>query len=116
MKELTFVTLWSVFQEMFGIWLYPIIVTIILVTLLFLLLLLKERSISSRRFTWSQVFGIPGGVIALIMMATFSASGYTDAAGPLDWIVVAGVFVLGFIGAAILFYTLVGWFSKSSTQ
>lgn len=114
MKNLDITSLLAVLQEMFGIWFWPLVVAIVLLTLLFIMLLVKERHIHSRRLMWAQLLGIPGGVVALVIMASVSSSGYTDAGGPIDWIIVALVFVLGFIGTAILYYTFAGWLRPSA--
>ncbi|UJF23816.1 DUF5368 domain-containing protein [Suttonella sp. R2A3] len=116
MKSLDFASLLAVFQEMFGAWFWPMLVAIVLITVLFLVLLIKERRIHSRRLMWAQLLGIPGGILALVIMATVSSSGYTDAGGPIDWIIIALVFALGFIGTAIIYYTIVGWLTSSRRQ
>lgn len=36
----------------------------------------------------------------------------TDAAGPIDWLVIATVFGLGLVSATILSYTIGGWYSQ----
>lgn len=109
MNNVDLASIIAVFQEMLGTWFWPLIISIVVVTVLFLGLLLKERRISSRRFFWSEILGIPGGAAALVIMAKVSSSGFTDAGGPIDWILILLIFMLGFIGVAILFYTLSGW-------
>ncbi len=109
MKELDPLILIAVFQEMLGPLLWPLIALFVLGTLAFLLLLVRERRIVARRFMWSQVVGLFGGVMALVIMARVSASGYSDAVGPADWILLVAVYVAGAIGAAVLAYTLAGW-------
>lgn len=65
----------------------------------------------SRRFVRSQALGLIGGVFALMLMANVSSSGFTDAGGPADWLLIALVFGLGLVGAAIVFYTIAGWWA-----
>lgn len=109
MNNVDFLSIVAVFQEMLGVWFWPLIISVFVVTVLFLWLLLREKHIPSRRFLWSELLGVPGGGVALVIMAKVSSSGFTDAGGPIDWIVILLIFMLGFIGTAILFYTLSGW-------
>ena len=112
MKELDPLVFLAVFEEMLGIWLWPLVAAIVLVTLAFLVLLVKERRIVSRRLVWSEVLGVVGGALALVLMAAVSSSGFTDAAGPADWILIAIVFALGAVGATVFAYTAAGWWPK----
>jgi len=109
MKELDPVILLAVFQEMLGPLLWLLIAVVLLGTFAFLMLLVRERRIVSRRLMWSQLAGVFGGVMSLVIMAKVSASGYSDAAGPADWILLALVFMLGAIGTTIIAYTITGW-------
>lgn len=111
MKELDPLILLSVFQEMLGALLWPLVAIMVLGTLAFMLLLVRERSIVSQRFVRSQALGLFGGVFALMLMANVSSSGFTDAGGPADWLLIALVFGLGLVGAAIVFYTIAGWWA-----
>ena len=111
MKELDPLILLSVFQEMLGALLWPLLATLVLGTLAFILLLVRERKIVSRRLVRSQALGLFGGVFALMLMASVSSSGFTDAGGPADWLLIALVFGLGLVGAAIVVYTIAGWWT-----
>src|SRR5690606_8695821 len=109
MQELDPVVLLAVFQEMLGPLLWPLLAVIGIGTLAFLALILRERKLVSRRLVWSQAIGLLGGLMALVFMARISASGYSDAAGPADWILIALVFAAGAAGTTVIAYTLVGW-------
>ncbi|HZH57895.1 MAG TPA: DUF5368 domain-containing protein [Burkholderiaceae bacterium] len=109
MKELDPFILLAVFQEMLGPLLWLILAVVVVGTLAFLLLLVRERKIYSRRLMWSQLAGLFGGVMSLVIMAKVSASGYSDAAGPADWILLVLVFAVGAVGTTVLTYTIVGW-------
>ena len=111
MKEFDPRILLSVFQEMLGALLWPLLATLVLGTLAFILLLARERKIVSRRLVRSQALGLFGGVFALMLMANVSSSGFTDAGGPADWLLIALVFGLGLVGAAIVVYTIAGWWT-----
>ncbi len=109
MKELDPFVLLAVFQEMLGPWLWPLLALVAAATLAFAALLLKERRFVSRRLVRAQALGLLGGALALVIMAKVSSSGFTDAGGPADWLLIALVFAAGAVGSAILFYTLAGW-------
>ena len=111
MNALDPMILLAIFQEMLGPVLWLLLAVIVLGLLAFVALLVRERGVASRRLVLSQVLGILGGALALVVMAKVSSSGFTDAAGPIDWILIALVFVAGLIGSAILIYTAAGWWS-----
>ena len=112
MKELDPLILIAVFQEMLGPLLWLLLAVIVLGTAAFLILLLRERKILSRRLMWSQLVGLFGGVMSLVIMARVSASGYSDAVGPADWILLAAVFTGGAVGTTVIAYTLAGWMAR----
>ena len=75
----------------------------------FIVLLARERRLVARRMLRAQALGLIGGTLALVLMVKVSSSGFTDAGGPADWLLIALVFVLGLIGSTILLYTVAGW-------
>ena len=109
MKELDPLVFLAVFQEMLGPLLWVLLLLIIAGTAAFVLLLLKEKTIVSRRLVRSELAGLVGGVLALVLMAKVSSSGFTDAGGPADWFLIALVFGLGLAGTTILVYSAMGW-------
>lgn len=109
MKELDLSILLAVFQEMLGALLWPLVAAALLGTLAFALLLVRERGLDARRLVRAQALGLPGGLLALWLMAGVSSSGFTDAGGPADWVLIALVFALGAAGTAIVAYTVAGW-------
>lgn len=109
MKELDPLVFLAVFQEMLGPLLWLMLVVIFLGTAAFAVLLLKERAIDSKRLVRAELAGLFGGVLALMLMAKVSSSGFTDAGGPADWFLIALVFGLGLAGMTVLVYTVMGW-------
>ncbi len=109
MKELDPLILLAVFQEMLGPLLWVLLAVIILGLLAFLALLAREKGLVSRRLVRSEALGVVGGALALVLMAKVSSSGFTDAGGPADWLLIALVFGAGLIGSTILAYTVAGW-------
>ncbi|MBR9842732.1 MAG: DUF5368 domain-containing protein [Rhodobacteraceae bacterium] len=106
MKELTFGTLIAVFEEIFGRGLFWIMVAAaVIVTLAYFYVLIRDRSVSWRKFLWAQL-SMPFGAVAAVLFVQFMThSAFSDIGGPIDVIVLLGVAVAGAIGAAILVYT-----------
>jgi len=110
-KELDPLILLAVFQEMLGPLLWLLLAVVVLGTLAFVILLVRERGLVPRRLMRSQALAPLGGALALILMVKVSSSGFTDAGGPVDWFLIALVFGLGLVGSAILLYTVGGCWS-----
>ncbi|MYN14523.1 hypothetical protein GSY71_15400 [Pusillimonas sp. TS35] len=112
MKELDPLILLAVFQEMLGPLLWILIAIIVLGLTAFVALLLTERRFVSGRLVRAQAGGVIGGILALVLKARVSSSGFTDAGGPIDWLLIASVFGVGLIGSTVLLYTLAGWWVR----
>lgn len=109
MKELDPLVFLAVFQEMLGPLLWVLIFVALVATFAFGVLLVREKGIVHRRLVRSELAGVVGGALALVLMAKVSSSGFTDAGGPADWFLIALVFGVGMAGTVILVYSLVGW-------
>ncbi|THF63237.1 DUF5368 domain-containing protein [Pseudothauera rhizosphaerae] len=109
MKELDAMVFLAVFQEMLGPLLWVLVLLAVGGIVAFLAVLAKERKIVSRRLVRSELLGLVGGALALVLMARVSSSGFTDAGGPADWFLIALVFGLGLAGTTVLVYALAGW-------
>lgn len=115
MKALDPFVFLAVFQEMLGIWLWILLAAIVLGSMAFVALIVRERGLVASRLVRAQAAGILGGIAALVIMAKVSSSGFTDAGGPADWFLIALVFITGLIVATILLYTLAGWLRRNTT-
>ena len=111
MKELDPLVFIAVFQEMLGPMLWIILLVGVVGALAFLTLLVRERGLVSRRLVYAEVLGLFGGGLALVIMAKVSSSGFTDAGGPADWILIALVYGVGLVATVVLTYTAMGWIS-----
>ena len=108
MKDMDPMMFLAVFQEMLGPLLWVLIALAVLGLGAFLVVLIKERGIVSRRLVYAELAGLLGGALSLVLMAKVSSSGFTDAGGPADWFLIALVFGAGLAGTTILVYALVG--------
>lgn len=107
MKELTFGTLIAVFEEIFGRGLFwAMVVAAVVVTMAYLYVLIRDRSISWRKFLLAQLSMPFGAVAAVVFVQAMTSSHFRDIGGPVDVIVLLGVAGVGAIGAAILVYTV----------
>lgn len=108
MSELDLAVFWSVFAEMLGFWLYIIIAVAVVTTILFIRAVLQEQGLDFRRFVMSQALGLAGGLAALFFMWWITNSSIRDVGGPIDALLVVGIYLLGWAGATMLFYAVSG--------
>ncbi|MCR9274426.1 MULTISPECIES: DUF5368 domain-containing protein [Mameliella] len=107
MKDLTFGTILAVFEEIFGKGLFwGMVVVAVLVTLAYLYVLIRDRSISWRKFLLAQLSMPLGAVAADWFVLRMTHSHLSNIGGPVDVILLLGIAVAGAIGLAILVYTL----------
>ena len=107
MKELTFETLLAVFEEIFGRGLFwAMVAAAIIVTLAYLFVLVRDRSVSWRKFLLAQLSMPFGAIAAVLFVQAMTNSHLRDLGGPVDLIVLLGVAGMGAVGAAILVYTV----------
>ncbi|NAZ35360.1 DUF5368 family protein [Rubellimicrobium sp. CFH 75288] len=107
MSEITPGVLWAVFWEMLGLWLPVLIAAAVLVTVLFVLVLRRD-GLRFRRLVGSQVAGLAGGLAALVFMWAVTNSSPRDVGGPVDVLLLLGIYLLGWGGGTMLFYALAG--------
>jgi drug/metabolite transporter (DMT)-like permease len=106
MEQLTFETMLAVFEEIFGRGLFwAMVAAAVLVTLAYLYVLIRDRSMSMRKFLMAQLSMPIGAVAAVVFVQVMTHSHLRDIGGPVDVIVLLGVAVMGAIGIAILVYT-----------
>lgn len=107
MEELTLGTMIAVFEEMFGpllFWLMTLVA--VAITLAYLYVLIRDHSVSWRKFLLAQLSMPFGFVGAIWFVQDVTNSTMADLGGPVDWLLVLGIGLLGAIGLAILVYTL----------
>ncbi|HBS48892.1 MAG TPA: hypothetical protein DEA05_01790 [Rhodobacteraceae bacterium] len=115
MKDITFGTLIAVFEEMFGPALFWAMVAVAaVITVLYIFVLIRDRSVSWRKFLWAQLSMPFGAIAAVLFVQKMTRSSFSDVGGPIDVIVLLGVAAAGAIGLAILVYTLESLFWRRS--
>ena len=106
MKELTLETLIAVWEEMFGKGLFwAMVIVAALITAAYLYVLIRDRSMSMRKFLLAQLSMPVGAIAAVIFVQQMTSSSFADIGGPVDVIVLLGVAAAGAVGIAILVYT-----------
>jgi tellurite resistance protein TehA-like permease len=96
----------AVFEEMFGRGLFWLMVAAaVVVTLLYLYVLIRDRGVSWRKFLLAQLSMPVGAVVAVLFLWHVTHSGLRDVGGPIDVIVLLGVAAVGAVGMAIFVYT-----------
>lgn len=114
MKELDPMVFLAVFQEMLGPMLWVMLFAALAAVVAFVALVMREKGIVSRRLVRAELLGLIGGVVALVIMARVSSSGFTDAGGPADWFLIALVYGVGVVATVILAYAVMGWMRPRS--
>ena len=105
MEEMTLDTLLAVFEEMFGPWLFwTLLALAVLVTLLFIYVLIRDRGLESRQLVRAELTAPIGAIGAVLFVQWITNSGFRDIGGPIDWIVVLGIAVAGAVGLMLLVY------------
>lgn len=107
MKDLTFGTILAVFEEIFGTGLFWTMVAVAaLVTAGYIYVLIRDHSISWRKFLLAQLSMPIGAILAVWFVLVMTSSKLTDLGGPVDIIVFLGIAAAGAVGTAILVYTI----------
>lgn len=107
MEEFSLRTILAVFEEMFGAAVFwAMVVVAVVITLAWLWVLLRDRALSMRKFLLAQLSMPVGGVAAVWFVMLMTNSGFADIGGPIDWLVLLGVFMAGAVGFAILVYVV----------
>jgi hypothetical protein len=114
MEQLTFETMIAVFEEIFGRGLFwAMVVAAVVVTLAYLFVLVRDRSMSMRKFLLAQISMPFGAIAAVVFVQAMTHSHMRDIGGPVDVIVLLGVAAMGAVGTAILVYTAQSLFRGS---
>lgn len=117
MQELTLGTLIAVWEEMFGRGLFWTMVVVAgLITVGYLYVLIRDRSMSMRKFLLAQLSMPLGAIAAVIFVQRMTSSSFADIGGPVDVILLLGVAAAGAVGIAILVYTAQALIKGPDTQ
>ncbi len=108
MDELDPTVMLAVLLEMMGAWFWILGLLAVIGIAGFVYVLAVERTLSSRRLVRAELIGVLGGIGALVLMAYVTLSGFTDAGGPIDWLVIGLIFGGGLVGTTILAYAIGG--------
>ncbi|SDD80281.1 DUF5368 domain-containing protein [Rhodospira trueperi] len=98
----------SVFVEMMGSLLWVLVALAVAGTAGFLFVVSREGTIHSRRLLRAELLGVLGGFAALALMAYVTISGFTDAGGPVDWLLIGIIWGVGLAGTTIVAYAIMG--------
>jgi drug/metabolite transporter (DMT)-like permease len=100
----------AVFLEMMGNIFWVLLAVALLGLAGFAWVLWRERTLHRRRLIRAEVLGVFGGFGALALMAYVTVSGFTDAGGPVDWLLIGIIWGAGLVGTTILSYAAMGVF------
>lgn len=106
MEQLTFETMVAVFEEIFGRMLFwGMVAVAVVITAAYFYVLIRDRTMSMRKFLLAQLSMPFGAVAAVIFVMAMTHSDLRDMGGAVDVIVLLGIAAMGAVGAAILVYT-----------
>ncbi len=108
MKEFEIAVFWTVFQEMLGPMLWILLLLAIVGVTGFLWVVVREGKLSGARLIRAEIVGVLGGFFSLALTAFVTVSGFTDAGGPVDWLLVGLIWGIGLAGFTILAYAVMG--------
>ena len=108
MKNLDPMVFLAVLQEMMRLLLWLLIALAVASLAGLSMVLARERRIDSHRLVWAEAVGLLGGVASLMLMAKVIHSGFTDAGGPVDWLLIGVIFGMGAAGVTVLAYVAMG--------
>ena len=105
MEEFSLITMLTVFEEMFGRWLFwSMVAAAVVITVAWIYVLFRDRALSFRKYLVAQLSMPFGAVAAVWFVLWITRSSLADIGGPIDAIVLLGVAVTGAVGLAILVY------------
>ena len=117
MEEFSVGTFIAVFEEMFGAWLFWLMVAVAaVISLAYIYVLIRDHGMGMRRFLLAQLSMPVGAVAAVAFVLWVTKSSLADIGGPIDWIVLLGVAVLGAGGFSILVYVIQSFLSPPRKQ
>ncbi len=107
MQELTIGTLIAVLEEMFGqVLFWALVVVAVVVTLAFIYVVIRDRSLRSRWFLRAELIAPIGAIAAIWFVFAITESGFGDIGGPIDAIALILIGVAGAGGLTLLAYTV----------
>lgn len=117
MEELSFSTLITVFEEMFGRGLFwALVIVAAVITVLYIYVLVRDRAVSMRKFLLAQLSMPVGAVAAVVFVLQVTNSRLADLGGPIDWLTMLGIALLGAVGFAILVYVVQSLVRRPQTE
>ena len=92
MSELTLSTMIAVFEEIFGAGLFwALVAAAALITLGYIFVLVRDRTVSWRKFLMAQIAMPFGAIAAVLFVQVVTNSSFGDIGGPIDVIVTLAV-------------------------
>jgi hypothetical protein len=117
MEEMTLGTILAVFEEMFGRGLFWAMVAVaVVITVGYIYVLIRDREMSMRKFLLAQLSMPIGGIAAVWFVLWVTRSGLQHMGGPIDALLLLGIFAAGAVGFAILVYVAQSLVRGKQTQ
>ncbi|MFV0482288.1 MAG: DUF5368 family protein [Campylobacteraceae bacterium] len=110
MEEITPQILFTVFKEMFGVMIYPLVFISLFIVFAFVLLLIFEKRVICKRAVAAFVVGLIFGIVGLFVFKSFSISpSVIVISSPVDLMLLSMNYFGSVFAVTILVYTFIGW-------
>ncbi|PID46545.1 MAG: hypothetical protein CSB47_03485 [Proteobacteria bacterium] len=115
MNELTFETLLTVFEEMFGPRLFwGLMIACGVIALVFIFIIIRDKKIEARRLVRAELWAPVGAAVSIAFIFIITNSNFADIGGPIDVIMLILIGVGGAVGMTILAYIVQSLFARKS--
>lgn len=105
MEEFKISVFIAIFEEMFGVFVWWSLVTlVILVAVLFLYFLIKEKRRSKEDFTIASIAAPLAGIAAIFIVLGLTSSSFSDLRGTIDYVIIAMVAIFSAIATLVSVY------------
>lgn len=117
MEEFTVEIFVAIFEEMFGFWLWWLLVaTAVTVAVLFFYFLIKEKRYRLKDFSLSMMAAPVGAIVAVLVVFWLTSSNFSDLRGAIDFIIISLVAILSAIATLVSVYVAQSFFAKFNSK
>jgi hypothetical protein len=116
MKDFTIESMLAILGDMLGWLLWAGLVLAVIVTVLFVLALLRQRGFKGRLARIALGIGLVGGIAVALLAPLTTQAGFDNIRGVIDWIFLALIAIAACASIAVTVFGLIGVVSAPSTR
>ncbi len=115
MEEITIGAFIAIFEEMFGFWLFWLLVIMAVVGIgLFLYFLIKEKRTKAKDFLWAKWSAPFVGIASIFIILWMTYSWFDDIGGAIDVFILMFVAIFSAIAVTVITYIAQAFWDKKS--